>query len=95
MSFVPPHFKLQEVTENDIIIASLAFGFTLGFGQLTAWNAMRQSWMAYKNTGLRVFRNVYIWMVWGEIIVCLAFAIICFLHLRGVIPPWLVLIPSR
>ncbi|KAI0444765.1 hypothetical protein F4803DRAFT_510436 [Xylaria telfairii] len=87
MSFVPPHFKLQEVTVNDIIIASIAWGFTLGFGQLTAWTATRQTWVAYKRTGRRVFGNVYIRMIWGEIIVCLAFSIICFLHLRGVIPP--------
>ncbi|KAI1428175.1 hypothetical protein F5Y12DRAFT_733977 [Xylaria sp. FL1777] len=87
MSLVSPHFKLQEVTVNDIIIASLAFGFTLGFGQLTTWTAARQTWLAYKNTGRRVFRNVYIWMIWGEIIVCLAFGIICFLHLKGIIHP--------
>ncbi|KAI0490148.1 hypothetical protein F4859DRAFT_501730 [Xylaria cf. heliscus] len=87
MSLIPPHFKLQEVTVNDIIIASIAWGFTLGFGQLTTWTAARQTWVAYKRTGMRVFRNVYIGMIWGEIIVCLAFSIICFLHLRGIIHP--------
>ncbi|KAI1752482.1 hypothetical protein F4782DRAFT_530348 [Xylaria castorea] len=87
MSLVSPHFEHQVATVDDIIIASIALGFTLGFGQLTTWTAMRQTWVAYKNTGRKVFRNVYIRMIWGGIIVCLAFSIICFLHLKGIIPP--------
>ncbi|KAI8951075.1 hypothetical protein F4801DRAFT_589941 [Xylaria longipes] len=87
MSLLSPHYVLQEVTVSDTIIASIAFGFTLGFGQLTTWTATRQTWVAYRNTGRKVLRNVYIRMIWGEIIVCLGFGIICFLHLRGVIPP--------
>ncbi|TGJ83385.1 hypothetical protein E0Z10_g5379 [Xylaria hypoxylon] len=87
MSLLPPGFTLPDITENDIIIASIAWGFTLGFGLLTTWTAMRQTRVAYKNTGLRVLRNAYILMIWGEIIVCLAFSIICFLHIRRIIPP--------
>ncbi|KAK5630054.1 hypothetical protein RRF57_005769 [Xylaria bambusicola] len=32
MSLLSPHYHLQEVTRYDITIASIAFGFTLGFG---------------------------------------------------------------
>ncbi|KAI1307753.1 hypothetical protein F5Y03DRAFT_405404 [Xylaria venustula] len=87
MSLVPPTYHLQEVSRNDLVIAALAFGFTLGFGQLTTWKVMRQTWQAYKRTGLRVLRNVYIWMIWGEVLVCLAFSIICFLYVRRIILP--------
>ncbi|KAI0532181.1 hypothetical protein GGR58DRAFT_523429 [Xylaria digitata] len=86
MSLLSPDYVPEEVTVDDIIVASITWGFTLGFGLLTTWTSMRQTWVAYKNTGLRVFRNIYIWMIWGEIAVCLAFSIICWLHLRGVIP---------
>ncbi|KAI0423008.1 hypothetical protein F5X98DRAFT_369024 [Xylaria grammica] len=87
MSLISPNFVLHDVSVNDTIIASIAWGFTLGFGLLTTWTAMRQSWVAYKNTGSRVFQNIYIWMIWLEILVCLAFSIICFLYLRRIIMP--------
>ncbi|KAI0970223.1 hypothetical protein F4678DRAFT_133241 [Xylaria arbuscula] len=87
MSLVPPHYHFQEVKTGDLIIASIALGFTIGFGQLTTWKVMRQTWQAYRRTGLRVLRNVYIWMIWGEVLVCLAFSIICFLYIRRIILP--------
>ncbi|RYP78791.1 hypothetical protein DL769_003127 [Monosporascus sp. CRB-8-3] len=87
MSLLSPHFVLQEVTRGDIIIASLAWGFTIGFGWLSVWTAMKQSWQAYKRTGLQVLHNGYIWMIWLEVLVCLGFGIICFLYLLYVIPP--------
>lgn len=87
MSLLPSTFVLQEVTPDDLAIASLAFGFTIGFGWLTCWTAARQTWRAYKRSGVDVWRNGYIWMIWLEISVCLSFAIICWLHLKGLIPP--------
>ncbi|KAJ2990512.1 hypothetical protein NUW58_g2912 [Xylaria curta] len=82
-----PNFVLPDVSVNELVIASIAFGFTLGFGQLTAWNAAKQTWVAYRNTGLKVFWTVYFWMIWMEILVCLAFAIICILYLLKIIRP--------
>ncbi|RYP31695.1 hypothetical protein DL767_005608 [Monosporascus sp. MG133] len=87
MSLLSPHFVLQEVTRGDIIIASLAWGFTIGFGWLSVWTASKQSWQAYKRTGRQVLYNGYIWMIWLEVLVCLGFGIICFLYLLYVIPP--------
>ncbi|KAK6073197.1 hypothetical protein SCUP234_08795 [Seiridium cupressi] len=90
MSLLPPNYVPMTVTEDDLAIASLAWGFTLGFGWLTTWTAAKQTIAAYRRSGTRVFRNIYIWMIWGEITVCLAFSILCWLHLKGVIPPRLV-----
>ncbi|ETS85700.1 hypothetical protein PFICI_03725 [Pestalotiopsis fici W106-1] len=87
MSLLSPNFVLQDVTTDDIAIASLAFGFTIGFGWLTCWTAAKQTWRAYKRSGVDVWRNGYIWMIWLEISVCLSFAIICWLHLKGLVPP--------
>ncbi|KAF6802595.1 hypothetical protein CMUS01_15312 [Colletotrichum musicola] len=86
-NLLPPHFKLEEVTEDDMVIASLAWGFTLGFGWLTTWTAVKQTTAMYKRQGSRILRNSYIWMIWLEILVCAIFSIICWLHLKGIIPP--------
>ncbi|KAI3573990.1 hypothetical protein IWW34DRAFT_810187 [Fusarium oxysporum f. sp. albedinis] len=87
ITLLSPHYVLQEVTEDDMVIASLAWGFTIGFGWLATWTAMKQTKHIYKRHRLSVFRNAYVWMIWLEILVCLIFSIICWLHLKGYIPP--------
>ncbi|EXK76098.1 hypothetical protein FOQG_19143 [Fusarium oxysporum f. sp. raphani 54005] len=87
ITILSPHYVLQEVTEDDIVVASLAWGFTIGFGWLTTWTAMKQTKQIYKRHRLSVFRSAYVWMIWLEILVCLIFSIICWLHLKGYIPP--------
>ncbi|OHE94356.1 hypothetical protein CORC01_10284 [Colletotrichum orchidophilum] len=87
ITLLSPHFKLEEVSEDDMVIASLAWGFTLGFGWLTIWTAVKQTTAMYRRQGDRIYRNSYIWMIWLEILVCSIFSIICWLHLKGIIPP--------
>lgn len=87
LTLLPDHFVLEEVTRNDLIIASTAWGFTLGIGWLTTWSAIQQTMGVYRRHGLGVFRNAYAIMIWGEIIVCLSFGIICFMYILGIIPP--------
>ncbi|MCJ1383869.1 hypothetical protein MMC17_006983 [Xylographa soralifera] len=71
---------------DDFKIASLAFGFTLGFGFLTVWTAIQQT------TRLtNPWRSVYIYMVWGEIFVNFVIAIIAWLYLDGYFQPSVVL----
>ncbi|KAH7007192.1 hypothetical protein EDB80DRAFT_842415 [Ilyonectria destructans] len=77
ITLLSPHFVLQQVTENDLAIASLAWGFTIGFGWLTTWTAIKQTKGIYKRRGLLVLRSAYVWMIWLEILVCLIFSIIC------------------
>lgn len=87
LTLLPDRFVLEEVTEYDMIIASLAWGFTLGIGWLTTWSAIQQTRAIYKRRRRSIFRNAYVWMIWGEILVCLGFGIICFMYLLGLIPP--------
>ncbi|KAH8656310.1 hypothetical protein BGZ61DRAFT_466808 [Ilyonectria robusta] len=87
LTLLPDNFVLEEVTTNDLIIASLAWGFTLGIGWLTAWSAIQQTASAYRRRGFALLRNPYIWMIWGEISVCLGFGIICFMYILGVVMP--------
>lgn len=86
-TLLSPHFVPQPVTEHDLIVASIAWGFTIGFGWLTTWTALKQTVRIHRRHGNRVYRNAYAWMIWLEILVCLIFALICFLHLRDIIPP--------
>ncbi|KAH8146716.1 uncharacterized protein LAJ45_09090 [Morchella importuna] len=82
ITLIPDRYVLQEVTRTDMNIASICWGFTLGFGFLTTWEAIRQT-----NRARDPLRSTYIWMIWMEIIVCLIFSIICWIHLDASIPP--------
>ncbi|KAL0567217.1 hypothetical protein V5O48_014775 [Marasmius crinis-equi] len=68
------------ITQNDVKIASLAFGWTLGFGYFTACHCVRET--------VRTRRvNTYVILIWGELLVCVIFSIICWLYLTNTIPP--------
>jgi amino acid transporter len=87
LSLLPPHFVPQEVSENDLAVASIAWGFFMGFGWLTMWTAVKQTRHIYKRHGSATWRNSYVWMIWLEIFVCVLFSVICWLHLKGTLPP--------
>ncbi|KAF8917828.1 hypothetical protein CPB85DRAFT_142067 [Mucidula mucida] len=73
-------FEFLTVTQGDMNLASIAFGWSLGFGYFAVCHAVRESRRARRI-------NTYIILVWGEIIVCLLFGILCWLYLARVIPP--------
>ncbi|KAF9028458.1 hypothetical protein BDZ89DRAFT_1133606 [Hymenopellis radicata] len=92
-------FEFLTVTQGDMNLASIAFGWSLGFGYFAVCHAVRESRRARRI-------NTYIILVWGEIIVqvalvyhlvrvsdidilnsCLLFGILCWLYLAKVIPP--------
>lgn len=66
----------------DFKLAGAAAGFTLGFGLLTVWEAIKQT-----NAVRSPIRSQYIYMIWGEIFVNLAMGIIAWLMLDGVLVP--------
>lgn len=69
-------------TKTDFQVASLAAGFSLGFGFLTAWEAIKQT-KRNKNPA----RSAYIYMVWAEIAVNIVIAVLGWLFLDGVLKP--------
>ncbi|KAF5125193.1 hypothetical protein E5D57_009880 [Metarhizium anisopliae] len=69
-------------SKGDIQIATLAAGFTLGFGFLTVWEAIKQT-----RRNKRPCRSAYIYMIWGEILANLAIGVVGYLLLDGVISP--------
>jgi hypothetical protein len=87
ITLLSDNYVLQPVTVGDLELASLAWGFTIGFGFLTTWNAIRQTADIYRRYGHMKLNSPYIVMIWLEILVCLVFSIICWLHLNAIIPP--------
>jgi len=67
---------------EDFKLASVAAGFTLGFGLLTVWEAIKQT-----REIRSPLRSVYIYMVWGEITANLLIGIIAWLFLDGTLNP--------
>jgi hypothetical protein len=66
---------------EDFKVSGLAAGFTLGFGFLTVWNAIKQT-MNVKSP----LRSTYVILVWLEIFANLGIGIIGWLILEGVLP---------
>ncbi|KAL2211649.1 hypothetical protein CC79DRAFT_1317741 [Sarocladium strictum] len=66
----------------DFQLSGLAAGFTLGFGFLTVWEAIKQT-----KRNRNPLRSTYIYMLWGEIVANLAIGILGWLFLGGHIGP--------
>lgn len=65
---------------QDQTVAALAVGFSLGFGFLTVWEAIKQTTRS-KNPR----RSPYIYMIWGEIAANVAILILGYCLFRGVV----------
>ncbi|PGH26762.1 hypothetical protein AJ80_01526 [Polytolypa hystricis UAMH7299] len=69
-------------TVGDFKVAAAAAGFTLGFGLLTVWNAIKQT------TSIKApHRSTCVILVWLEIISNLAIGVLGWLFMEGIIPP--------
>ncbi|KAF2728660.1 hypothetical protein EJ04DRAFT_388979, partial [Polyplosphaeria fusca] len=66
-------------------IPTICFGFTLGFMVLTGSKIGKQTIAIYKRTH-SIF-SLYLWMIWIELIVNLAWSITAWLLLRGDVKP--------
>ncbi|KAB8212810.1 hypothetical protein BDV33DRAFT_186102 [Aspergillus novoparasiticus] len=65
----------------DFKLAGVAAGFTLGFGFLTTWQAIKQT-----ISHPRPHRSPFIVMVWGEILANLGIGVVGWLFLERIIP---------
>lgn len=82
--FMPDHYTLEPVAPADIKLASIAWGFTLGFSFLTAVKAAKQTIKIWRRTRRP---TTYIILAWGELIVSTIFGFICYFYLDGQFPP--------
>jgi hypothetical protein len=67
---------------GDFKLAAAAAGFTLGFGVLMVWEAIKQT-----KAVIYPLRSHYIYMIWAEILINLTMGIIAWLILDGTILP--------
>ncbi|KAJ8107815.1 hypothetical protein OPT61_g8602 [Boeremia exigua] len=67
---------------EDFQLAAAAAGFTIGFGFLTVWEAIQQT-----RRNRNPLRSVYIYMLWGEILVNLCIGVVGWLFLTGTLGP--------
>lgn len=63
---------------QDQTVAALAVGFSLGFGFLTVWEAIKQTTRS-KNPR----RSHYIYMIWGEIVANIGILVLGYCLFRG------------
>jgi hypothetical protein len=66
----------------DYQLSALAAGFTLGFGFLTVWEAIKQT-----RRNFNPLRSAYIYMLWGEIAANVSIGILGWMFLAGVVGP--------
>ncbi|KAI6081474.1 hypothetical protein F4821DRAFT_273151 [Hypoxylon rubiginosum] len=64
---------------TDIQVSSLAAGFSIGFGLLTVWEAIKQT-----RRNRNPLRSVYLYMVWGEILANLVILVLGYLWIDGI-----------
>ncbi|KAF7548434.1 hypothetical protein G7Z17_g7051 [Cylindrodendrum hubeiense] len=81
---VPAHYKPDLPDKQDMIIASIAWGFSLGTLIFNCSKAVGQTRAAYKR---RKTVTIYMALVWGEIISSFILGVICWLYLREYIEP--------
>jgi hypothetical protein len=62
------------------VLASMTLGYCIGFGYLTAWDAFKLTRQARNPS-----RNLFAWMVWSEIVACMAMSVAAWLILHGLI----------
>ncbi|KAI1774328.1 hypothetical protein F4818DRAFT_419642 [Hypoxylon cercidicola] len=62
----------------DIQVSSLAAGFSIGFGILTVWEAIKQT-----RRNRNPLRSLYIYMLWGEILANIIILILGYLWIDG------------
>ena len=67
---------------QDFQLAAVAAGFTIGFGFLTVWEAVKQT-----QQNRNPLRSAYIYMVWGEILANVGLGILAWLFVNDIVRP--------
>lgn len=82
--FLPDDYKFEPVSTTDMQLASIAWGFTLGFGFLTSVKAARQTLRIWQR---RRRVTTYMVLAWGEMIASIIFGFLCWFFMDRKIPP--------
>lgn len=79
-TLVPPWYEEHPPSVNDMNIASMFWGFTLGVGLWSGVKGYRQTLASWR----RIHRiNTYVWLIWSEWIASMVIGIISWCYLTG------------
>ncbi|KAF9872992.1 hypothetical protein CkaCkLH20_09502 [Colletotrichum karsti] len=79
-TLVPPWYEEHPPSINDMNVASMFWGFTLGVGLWSGVKGYRQTLASWK----RIHRvNAYVWLIWAEWISSMVIGIISWCYLTG------------
>ncbi|KAK3389800.1 hypothetical protein B0H63DRAFT_519034 [Podospora didyma] len=81
-SLLPPWFEEATPHENDILIATFFFGFTLSIAAFSFAKAFRQT---YRSCSRSHRLSAYVVMIWLEWAACVIVGVISWLNLMGII----------
>ncbi|KAK2742720.1 hypothetical protein CKAH01_18457 [Colletotrichum kahawae] len=79
-TLVPPWYEEHPPSINDMNIASMFWGFTLGVGLWSGVKGYRQTLASWR----RIHRiNTYVWLIWSEWIASMVIGIVSWCYLTG------------
>ncbi|KAH6974813.1 hypothetical protein EDB80DRAFT_657459 [Ilyonectria destructans] len=88
---VPDTYVVVAPTLDDLLVASIIWGFTLATGVFACNKALKQTWAQWKRS-----RRIkpYVIMIWAEWIVSMVIGVLAWAFLRGFIEPsfWIYLV---
>jgi hypothetical protein len=81
---VPDHYQVVSPGLNDLLVASIIWGFTLATGMFSGHKAVKQTYAQWKRSGRA---KPYVIMVWAEWLVSIIISVLSWCFLRGFIEP--------
>jgi len=81
---IPPWYQAVAPDLNDLLIATIIWGFSIGCGLFSAFKAIRQS----KSSWERSHRiRPYVVMIWAEWLSSMTMGVLAWVFLRGFLEP--------
>ncbi|KAK7431556.1 hypothetical protein QQZ08_001774 [Neonectria magnoliae] len=81
---IPDTYVVVEPTLDDLLIASIIWGFTLATGLFSGTKVFKQSWSQWRRSR-RI--HAYVIMIWAEWLVSMVIGVISWVFIRGFIEP--------
>lgn len=80
--FMPGGARPVKASLSDIKVVCIAWGWLLGFAFLTAVRASFQTLKIWRRVG---HATAYVYMIWVQLIACVALGTVCWLCMNGII----------
>ncbi|KAH7112756.1 hypothetical protein B0J13DRAFT_652521 [Dactylonectria estremocensis] len=81
---VPDTYVVVAPSLNDLLIASIIWGFTLATGVFSGTKAFKQTWATWRRSRRL---HAYAYMIWAEWVVSMVIGVLSWVFIRGLIEP--------